>query len=429
MSAEQLAENVENVNKTVLDNGLTILTEAIDTVKSVSVGIWVRTGSRYEPVTEAGVTHFLEHMLFKGTENRSAYDIALSMESVGGYLNAFTSTELTCYFARCLDSEMPRALDVLSDMVLNPVFPEEELEKEKKVVLEEMKMYRDNPEDYIFEMFNNQLFKNDSLGRPIIGYEDTVNKFSRDHLYDYMAHQYGPGQLVIAVAGNVKHDYVVQESSKIFKERSNRKPPFQVDGIEQYKPDKQTATKSIEQTHYIIGRRGISADHEDKYLMLLLNTILGGGMSSRLHQHIREQYGYCYSIHSFNQTYADTGLYGIYAGTDYSYVDHLKELVLQEFETLQNTPVPEEELAQAKSQLKGKLLMAQESMSNRMMRLARSELYFKRYITLDELVREIDSVTPEQMKKFAESFFNPEQFTETLLIPENGTGEVGENSQ
>lgn len=419
MSEKNVAETVENVNKTILDNGLTILTESIGSVKSVSVGIWVRTGSRYEPASEAGVTHFLEHMLFKGTEKRSAYDIALSMESAGGMLNAFTSSELTCYFARCLDSEMPLALDVLSDMILNPIFPEEELQKEKKVVLEEMKMYRDNPEDYLFEVFNNQLFKNDSLGRPIIGYEDSVNSFTRDHLYDYMSYQYGPEQLIVSVAGSVNHDHVVEESRKIFDSYTTKRQPFQVDGLEKYSPGKETVSKQIEQTHYIIGRRSISANHEDKYKLLLLNTILGGGMSSRLHQHIREQYGYCYSIHSFNQTYADTGLYGVYAGTDHSYVEHLKELVLEEFETLRNELVPEEEVQQAKSQLKGRLLMAQESMSNRMMRLAKNELYFKRYITLDELVREIDSVTPEQMMDFAKQFFNEEQFSETLLIPDS----------
>ena len=417
MADTNAAESVEHVNKTVLDNGLTVLTESIDSVKSVSVGIWVRTGSRYEPTSEAGVTHFLEHMLFKGTERRSAYDIALSMESAGGHLNAFTSSELTCYFARCLDTEMPLALDVLSDMILHPIFPEEELEKEKKVVLEEMKMYRDNPEDYIFEVFNSQLFKNDSLGRPIIGYEDAVNSFTRDQLYDYMSHQYGPEQLIVSVAGHTTHDEVVKEAEKIFKGYATTNKPFQVDGLAQYTPDKKTVTKPIEQTHYILGRRSIAADNENKYKLLLLNTILGGGMSSRLHQHIREQHGYCYSIHSFNQTYADTGLYGVYAGTDLSYTEHLKELVLKEFETLRDEFVPEEEVQQAKSQLKGRLLMSQESMSSRMMRLAKNELYFKRFITLDELVREIDSVTPEQMKEFATDFFDDSQFTETLLIP------------
>ena len=420
MSKEQeLAAHVDKVNKTVLDSGLTVLSEKIDTVKSISTGIWVRTGSRYEPASEAGITHFLEHMLFKGTQTRSSYDIALSMEAVGGFLNAFTSSELTCYYARCLDSELDTALDVLSDMVLNPIFPEEELEKEKKVVLEEMKMYRDNPEDYIFEVFNDQIFKNDSLGRPIIGYEDTVSSFKRDDLFGYMNHQYGPEQLVISVAGNVEHEKLLAKVDKYFSGHSTKEQAFTSNGLVDYSPDDRTVTKPIEQTHYILGRRGLSADHDDKYIMLLINTILGGGMSSRLHQNVREKYGYCYSIHSFNQTYEDTGLYGVYAGTDRSYVEHLRELVLEEFRRLREEKVPTDELEQAKSQLKGKLLMSQESMSSRMMRLAKSELYFKRYITLDELVKEIDSVTPGQIQAFSKDFFQENQYSEIQLVPEN----------
>ncbi|MDX1592116.1 MAG: pitrilysin family protein, partial [Balneolaceae bacterium] len=206
----QQTELATKVEKTTLDNGLKIVTEHIESIKSVSAGIWVKTGSRNESDELAGVTHFLEHMLFKGTENRSAYDIAQSMESVGGYLNAFTSTEYTCYFARCLDTQLEKALDVLSDMVRNSVFPEDELEKEKKVVLEEMKMYKDSPDDFVFELFSSRVFDNHPIGRPIIGFEETVSAFTRDNLFDYMAERYRPDNLLVAVAGHVDHGEVIR---------------------------------------------------------------------------------------------------------------------------------------------------------------------------------------------------------------------------
>ena len=206
----ETAKEVEYVTKTTLPNGLRIVTESIGSVKTISVGIWVKTGSRNEKKELAGVTHFLEHMLFKGTKKRTAFEIAQSMESVGGYLNAFTSSEYTCYYARCVDEQLSRALDVLSDMVLHPSFPEKEIEKEKKVVIEEMKMYRDSPDDYLFEAFTTKMFQNHALGRPILGFEDTVSAFTRQNLYDYMKDRYRPDNLLVAVAGNVNHEEVVE---------------------------------------------------------------------------------------------------------------------------------------------------------------------------------------------------------------------------
>jgi predicted Zn-dependent peptidase len=414
-------EEIDSVNKTVLPGGLKVVTEHIESVKSVTVGIWVKTGSRDEKEEQAGITHFLEHMLFKGTDKRTAYDIALSMEAVGGYLNAFTSTEYTCYYARCLDTQMGRALDVLTDMLGNSTFPEEEMEKEKKVVIEEMKMYRDSPDDYIFEEFSSQIFKNHPIGRPIIGYENTVSGFTRQDLLDYIGSRYQAPNLLVAVAGNVNHEEVVKLVQEHVNVDSSGKLINNEQPMTDYQPDSKILTKQIEQTHMIIGRRGLDFDHDDKYTLLLANTVLGGGMSSRLHQNIREKFGYCYSIGTFNQSYTDSGLFGVYIGTDKDYVDHVRELIAKEFEQIRSELVPEKELQEAKSQLKGKLLLSQESMSNRMTRLAKSELYFNRFVTLDELVENIDRVSAEDIRTFSESFFDTKLYSETLLMPENGT--------
>ncbi|CAE7651554.1 ymxG [Symbiodinium sp. KB8] len=411
-------KEIDYVTKSTLPNGLRIVTERIDSVKSISVGIWVKTGSRNETAKQAGITHFLEHMLFKGTDKRTAFDIAQSMESVGGYLNAFTSSEYTCYYARCVDEQLGRALDVLSDMVLNPAFPEKEIEKEKKVVVEEMKMYRDSPDDYLFEEFSTKMFENHPLGRPVIGFENTVNEFTRQDLFDYMADRYRPDNLLIAVAGNVNHDKVVEQVSKYFSQLEATKTVNEPQPLLDFNPEKLELTKVIEQTHYLLGRRGLHFDHDDKYLLLLANTVLGGGMSSRLHQNVREKYGYCYSIQAFNQSYSDSGIWGVYVGTDKEYVEHVHELVVNELNKISSDIIPEKEFEEAKSQLKGKLLLSQENTSNRMMRLAKSEMYFERFITLDELEENIDEVKAEDVLEFAKKFFDQTHFMEAVLTPE-----------
>lgn len=410
-------EDVDFVKMSTLPNGMRVVTENVDQVKSVAVGVWIHTGSRDEPDEKAGITHFLEHMLFKGTESRTAYDIALSMESVGGYMNAFTSNEYTCYYTRSLDSELRRSLEVLSDMVGHSTFPEEEVAKEKKVVLEEMKMYRDSPEDTLFEAFTGNLFKGHPLGRPILGFEDTVTGFTREDLFAYVRNRYQPWNMLLSVAGSVDHDEVCQWAEELFAAEPMEREERVYDPVPGHQPFNDEILKPIEQTHMMMGRRGLHFDDENRYLLLLANTVLGGGMSSRLHQNIREKYGYCYSIGTFNQSYTDTGLFGVYIGTDREYVDHVRELIQKEFNELGTTLVPERELKEARSQLKGKLLLSQESMSNRMTRLAKSELYYGRFVTLDELVKEIDSVSSKELKEFAGKFFAPEAFSETILYP------------
>lgn len=413
------AAELDYIHETKLKNGLTILTEEMNNVRSLSVGIWIKSGSRHEADQVAGITHFLEHMLFKGTKNRSSFEIAQSMESVGGYLNAFTSSEYTCYFARCLDTELERAVDVLSDMVTQSTFPEEEIEKEKKVVIEEMKMYRDSPDDFVFEEFSSQVFNHHPLGRPIIGFENTVNAFTQQNLFDYVDERYFPSNIIVTVAGNADHEQVVALVKKYFDTAQSKEDKWKHVSPQNYLPSRKELTKKIEQTHYIMGKQGLSNSHDDKFKLLLVNTVLGSGMSSRLHQNIREKYGYCYSTFSFNQSYRDSGLYGVYIGTDKEYVEHVKELVQTEFKSLRDDLIPEQELEEAKTQLKGKMLLAQESTSNRMMRLAKSQLYFDRYVTLDELVEEIDSVNATEIRDFSAEFFKDEDMTETILMPED----------
>jgi predicted Zn-dependent peptidase len=409
---------LDNINKSTLPSGLRIVTENIDSVRSISVGIWVKTGSRHERDEEAGITHFLEHMLFKGTKKRSQFDISSSIEAAGGMLNAFTSSEYTCYYVRCLDSELNTALDVLSDMVLNSKFPEKEIVKEKKVVIEEMKMYRDSPEDFIFEEFGAQVFENHPLGRPIIGYESTVSAFKRDELFGYLSQRYQPWNIILSVAGNVEHEKVLRLGKEFFNGQKKGETKKDKSILTPYIPQKKILTRPIEQTHYILGKRSLSSSDNERYKLLLMQTILSGGMSSRLHQNIREKYGYCYAIQAFIQSYIDTGIFGVYVGTDQEYLEHVKDLILKEFDILRENKIPDKELAEAKSQLKGKLLLSQESMSNRMTRLAKSEIYFDRYMTLDELIENIDAVNADDVRDFAQDFLNEDEITETILLPE-----------
>lgn len=411
------SEISEFVNKTTLPNGIRILTEHIPSVKSISVGIWVKTGSRNEVEKLSGVTHFLEHMLFKGTKNRTAFEIAQSMEVVGGFLNAATSNEYTNYFARCVDSELERALEVLTDMVLNPTFPEEEMEKEKKVVIEEMKMYRDSPVSYLVEEFIANLFHNHELGRPILGTEKTVSSFTRKDLFDYMNERYTTNNLLVAVAGNVEHDKVVELVDKLMGGMQKANSTSKFNPLNKVTPKRIKLEKDIEQTHYLYGKQSLNLGHKDQYKLLMINTLLSGGMSSRLHQNVREKYGYCYSIQAFSQSFSDSGMWGVYVGTDKEYVNHVHEIVVDELAKVGTEKITDKELIETKAQLKGSLLLSQENTSNRMRRLAKSEMYYDRFITLDELADKIDAVSSDEIVEFAKQFFDKNDFMEAVLLP------------
>ncbi len=403
--------------KTRLPNGVRVISETIPSVRSVSVGVWVFTGSRDEAVDESGISHFIEHMVFKGTERRRMFHIAQRMESVGGYLNAFTSKEYTCYYARALDEHLARSIDVVCDLILQPSFPVKDLEKEKDVVLEEMKMYEDAPEDYVFDIFDGVIYKDHGLGRPIIGFPETVKAFTREQLLSYLNSHYTTDRIVLAVAGNADHDEVVKAAERIFHGATRDEGSAYRSPVNGYYPAELVAERPMQQAHLVLGTRSYDVHHPKRTTLSVLNTLLGGGMSSRLNQNIREKYGFCYNVYSFMNMHGDAGDFGVYMGTDASKIDRAKKLIFRELDKLVDKPVSQRTLNQAKNQVKGSIMLGLESMSNRMMRIGRQELYFERYLSLDEIIAEIDRVCAEDVQQVAEELFRPDQFSTTVLLP------------
>jgi predicted Zn-dependent peptidase len=403
--------------RTVLDGGVRVVTERIPSVRSVSVGVWIFVGSRDERREEAGISHFIEHMVFKGTSHRKTHHLAARMESVGGFLNAFTAKEYTCFFARGLDQHLARAVDVLADMVLSPAFPEKELVKEKDVVLEEMKMYRDNPEDHIFDQYDDAIYRGHALSRPILGTESAVSSFDRQRLFDFVNRQYTPERIVVAAAGNVDHDEVAREVAKGFAaltrtgQRRRRTRP------REHRPFQASVAVPTQQAHIVLGGRGCGLYDDDRLGLIVLNTLLGGGMSSRLNLHIRERYGFCYQVYSFVNMYLDTGDWGVYMGTDGSRIARARKLIHRELDLLATKRVGPRELSQAKSQVKGSIMLGLESMNTRMMRLGRQELFHKRFVSLDEAIDQIDAVTADDLREVAEKLFDSSKFSEIVFHP------------
>ncbi len=404
--------------KTELPGGVRVVTEEIPSVRSVSVGAWVAAGSRDETDAEGGMCHFIEHMVFKGTTKRRMHHIAQRMENVGGYLNAFTSKEYTCFYARCLDEHLPRALDTVLDLILNPVFPEKELEREKDVVVEEMKMYEDTPDEYVFDLFDRALYPSHAMGRPVIGTEESVRSFSRDDLVSFLNRHYTSDRIVISVAGNVNHDRVVKLVGKLLEETTPARESAGERVIPTVqRPDSVHATRPIQQAHLVLGGRGMSVHDDDRVALSVLNTVLGGGMSSRLNQNIREKYGYCYNIYSFVNLHSDTGDIGVYMGTDKTKVDRAFKLIRREFDRLRERPITRTELQRAKSQSKGAIMLGLENMSSRMMRIGRQELYYGRYYSLDEILDMVERIEAEDIQRVASRILDDAQFTDVRLLP------------
>ena len=406
--------------KTTLPNGVRVVSEKIPSVRSVSVGVWIGVGSRDETPEEGGICHFIEHMVFKGTKKRRMHHIAQRMENVGGYLNAFTAKEYTCFYARCLDEHLDRDIDTVCDLVLNPVFPEKDLEREKDVVIEEMKMYEDTPEDRVFDLLEEALFKGHAMGLPIIGTEETVRGFSRDGLFDFMQRMFSPERIVISIAGNVDHRRAVRYVSKFFNESetphlATERPVRQP--INAFVPSKSEERKRIQQAHIVLGTRAYHVHDDRRVALSVLNTILGGGMSSRLNQNIRERYGYCYNIYSFVNMHSDTGDFGVYMGTDESKVAHAERLIYRELDKLNQSVIKPRALDRAISQVKGSIMLGLESMGSRMMRMGRQELYYEQYFSLDEILDMVDSVTASEVLDVAQDLFHRSRFSVVRLIP------------
>ncbi len=406
--------------QTILSNGLTIVTETVDTVRSVALGVWVRAGSRYEPPELAGISHFLEHTVFKGTEKRSTFDIASSLESVGGHLNAFTTKEYTCYHARFLSEYLEDAVDVLSDLLLHPTFPKNEIEREKSVVLDELRDSKDVPEEMAFDTFEKYLYPESSLGKPILGNEETIGAFTAEKLSAYLDQHYGPENTIIVAAGYVDHDELVQMISDRYDRASSGENSFETYDTSLYQPGKEVRTKDIQQSHLIVGLPIFSVYDDRRYDVAVLNSILSGGMSSRLFQNIREAHGVAYQIFSFVNLYRDTGSFGVYLATDPAKRDHAMDLTMAELDKMVNEPVSLSELERVKAQYKSGVVMGDESMERRMLRLGRQQIYYSENISLDRFLEKIEEIDVQRIQALARELFNPKMFFTSILEPADG---------
>jgi predicted Zn-dependent peptidase len=409
-----------SVRKDVLANGLTILTEPMSSVRSVSVGIWLRTGARQERVEENGVSHFIEHMLFKGTKNRTAEEIARAADSIGGHLDAFTAKETTNYSIKVLDEHLPRAFSILADLVKNPLFEPTHITNESRVIQEEIKMVEDTPDDLVHEIFTQTYWRGHALGRPILGTRRSVRSFDRKRLVSYFRRHYAPNNMLIAAAGHLRHSQIVDLVQKEFGDRPAGTVP-RSGPIPVPHPHLQVRhKKDLEQVHLCVGAPSYPQPHKNRFPAYILNSVLGGGMSSRLFQNIREKRGLAYAVFSSLSSFHDAGCLSVYAGTATDKARQVIELVLKEFCELKSNPISQEELQRAKDYLKGSLLLSLESSTSRMGNVARQEMYFGRYISQDEIARSVDAVTAEQVQAVAQEFFHPDRLAITVLGPING---------
>ena len=400
---------------TTLANGVRVITETMPHVRSVSVGIWIGTGSRRENSEQNGISHFIEHMLFKGTTRRSAEDIARSVDSIGGNLDAFTAKELVCFNTKVLDQHLSQAFDVLADLVLHPLFRPEDIEKEKGVILEEIKMEADSPDYLVHELFSANFWKGHSLGKPILGTRETVKAFDRARTQSYYKKVYTPANMLVTAAGNMTHHQLVKLVREHFDELEPGSNPARETVPGTHARISLRNKKSLEQVHLCLGVPSYPLPHEKRFACYVLNTLLGGGMSSRLFQNIRERQGLAYAVFSELSPYRDTGCLTIYAGTSLGSARKVVESILKEFRDLKQELVSAEELRRAKDHLKGSLMLGLESTSSRMSNLARQEMYFGHFFSLDDLVESIEAVTADEVQSIARAFFDPKQIAVTVL--------------
>jgi len=421
MAAEALAIAADRtIHREVLPNGLTILTEQMDHIRSVSLGIWLKAGSRNEEPDVNGISHFVEHMVFKGTEHRTAEDIAREVDSIGGNMDAFTGKEMVCFNIKVLDEHLPIAVDVLSDMVLHPIFDQTEVGRERGVIIEEIKMDEDNPDSLVHEIFTQNFYKNHALGRPILGTKETVRKFDQAKTFEYYRGKFVPQNLVISAAGHVQHEVIVDLLSREFASLlPAAAPPVDT-------PPKINSRiilrnkKALEQVQICIGVPSYRVNHEKRFVAYVLNTLLGGGMSSRLFQNVREKQGLVYSIFSELNPYKDTGCLAVYAGTSRESAPKVVQSVLHEFREIKAGELPEEEVKRAKDQLKGGLMLSLESSTARMSNLARQEMYHDRFMGMDEIIAKVQEVTLEDVVQSANEMFRTEDIAVTVLGNLNG---------
>jgi predicted Zn-dependent peptidase len=405
--SQRLPGSEPGVQRSVLPGGLRVITESLPAVRSAALGIWAGVGSRDEDRQHAGATHYLEHLLFKGTGRRTALEISAEMDAVGGELNAFTAKEYTCYYARVLDSDLPLAIDVLSDMVNNSVIASQDVDAERGVILEEIAMNEDDPSDLVHEAFAAQLFGDTPLGRPILGTVDSINEISRDRIWEHYRARYTPDSLVVAAAGSLDHDRVVELVAKAFGPAlaGDREPAAprlsgsaagdaQGTGV-------RLVSRPIEQANLVLGCAGLSRSDPRRFALGVLNSALGGGMSSRLFQEVREKRGLAYSVFSFSSQHADAGLWGIYAGCLPAKADEVLAICRDEVAKVIAGGLTDEELVRGKGQLRGSIVLGLEDPSSRMSRLGKSELVHPRLEPVEEILAAIEAVTADDVREIA----------------------------
>lgn len=403
-------------HKTVLNNGLRILSERLDNYRSVSLGIWVNVGSRDEMEDESGISHFIEHMLFKGTENRSSLDIAKELDAIGGFSNAFTGKEYTCFHAKFLDKHFPILADILADILLNSVFEPLDMDRERQVILQEISMVEDTPDDYIHVLFSDLFWKNHPLGRSVLGSDETVSGIGRDHILQYMKRYYRPERIMVTASGNIDHEELVAFFRPLFESLESgehdysRNPPGTHAGIS-------CIHKDLEQVHICLGGQAPELGSEYRFAAALLNTILGGNMSSRLFQEIREKRGLAYAVYSFLSPYIDAGLLGIYVATDPSSINQVLGLIRKEVGEVIKGGISLTDLKAAREHLVGGILLGAENTDSRMMRMAKNEAVFGRYISYDELVADLEKVTVDEVIAVACDTFKTDCISLTTLGP------------
>lgn len=404
-----------NIHREVLPNGLIVLSEEMAHIRSVAIGIWMKTGSRDEALEINGISHFTEHMVFKGTKSRSARDIARQVDSIGGNMDAFTGKETICFNIKVLDEHIPIAIDILSDLVLNPVFAPNDINREKGVILEEIKMDEDNPDYLVHEIFTQSFWKDHPLGKPILGTKDTVRSFEQQKVFDFYRQRFAPNNMIISAAGNLNHSEFVGLIKERFAGLDRVPNGFHLPAPAVTPRIVTRNKKSLEQVQLCLGVQSHPISDEKRYVSYVLNTMLGGGMSSRLFQKIREDQGLVYSIYSDLNPYRDTGCLAVYAGTSLESTRKVVDSVMAEFRELKSEAIPADELRRAKDQLKGSLMLSLESSTSRMSNLARQEMYFERFFSLDETIEQIESVTGDEVCEMANTLFHPDKVAITVL--------------
>ncbi len=404
------------VNTEILPNGIRIITEAVSHVQSAAIGIWVGSGACDEVADNRGISHFIEHMLFKGTLKRTAEQIATEFDSIGGQLNALTEKECTCYYAKVLSEHLPVAVDVLSDMLLNSQLDPKEIELEKNVILEEVKMHEDTPEDFVHDMFAETAWARHPLGQSALGTREVVAAITREDMLKYMGNMYTPDNIIISVAGNFVHEEVTALIASYFGDiKGSRIRPVRT--VPPFYSATKYADKSTEQVQFCLGTRGFSHLDDNRYALAIIDATLGGGMSSRLFQEIREKRGLAYNIGSYSSSYHDGGLFTVYGGTSLDTIDEVLGLVVSEFTSVRKSNITPVELNRAKNQIKGALVLSLEGMSSRMIRLGRSELCYGRVVPMDELIDSLQKVTHDDIQRVAEDIFAESAFTTVAVGP------------